>query len=306
MDRLQTLEMFLAIADTGGFAAAARALGVSPPAVTRGVAELEARLGVTLLHRSTRAVSLTTEGAGFIEQARRILADLADAERQLAGTRLDPSGQLHITAPTAFGRMHVTPVVAELIDRHTALDVRLLLIDRNVRIVEEGIDIAVRIGPLADSALRAVRIGTVRQAIVASPAYLARFGIPARPSDLASHRLIASTGPRAAAEWRIGRRQVASARPRLMLNTVDAAIAAAEAGVGLANFLDYQVEPALDAGRLIEVLKPGTPELLPVSLLFEASRANAPATRAFIEAMRERARQCAWGQARDREVQEPQ
>lgn len=295
MDRLQTLEMFLAVADTGGFAAAARALRVSPPAVTRGVAELEARLGVTLLHRSTRAVSLTTEGSGFIGQARRVLADLADAERQVAGTRLDPGGQLYITASTVFGRMHVTPVAAELIDRHEALDIRLMLLDRNVRIVEEGIDVAVRIGPLADSTLRAIRIGSVRQTIVASPSYLARHGVPFRPSELASHRLIASTGPRAAGEWRIGGRQVASARPRLRLNTIDAAIAAAEAGVGLANFLDYQVEDALDTGRLIEVLKSEMPEPLPVSLLFEASRANAPSTRAFIESMRERARQCSWG-----------
>lgn len=299
MDRLQTLEMFLAVADTGGFASAARALHVSPPAVTRGVAEIEARLGVTLFHRSTRAVSLTTQGAGFIEQARRILAELADAERQLAGTLLDPAGQLHITASTVFGRMHVTPVIAEMIDRHTALDIRLMLIDRNVRIVEEGIDVAVRIGPLADSALRSVRIGAVRQAIVASPAYLARHGVPVRPADLASHRLIASSGPRAAAEWRIGGRQTASLRPRLRLNTVDAAIAAAEAGVGLANFLDYQVEHALDAGRLVEVLKSDKPEPLPVSLLFEANRANAPATRVFIEAMRDRARQCRWGRNRE-------
>lgn len=295
MDRLQTLEMFLAVADTGGFATAARALRVSPPAVTRGVAELEARLGVTLFHRSTRAVSLTDEGAGFIAQARRILTDLADAERQLAGTQLEPRGQLYVTASTVFGRLHVTPVVAELIDRHAALDVRLMLFDRNVRIVEEGIDVAVRIGALADSSLRAIRIGAVRQVIVASPAYLARYAVPARPSDLSAHRLIASSGPRAANEWRLEGRHAVPARMRLTLSTVDAAIAAAEAGVGLANFLDYQVEDALDAGRLIEVLRPDVPQALPVSLLFEASRANAPSTRAFVDAMRERARQCRWG-----------
>jgi DNA-binding transcriptional LysR family regulator len=295
LDRLQTLEMFLAVADTGGFAAAARVLRVSPPAVTRGVAELEARLGVTLFHRSTRAVALTDEGAGFVAQARRILADLADAERQLAGTQAEPRGQLYVTASTRFGRMHVMPVVAELIDRHAALDVRLMLFDRNVRIVEEGIDVAVRIGPLADSALRAIRIGAVRPVIVASPAYLARHSVPMRPSDLAAHRLIASSGPRAANEWRLEGRQVAAARARLTLNTVDAAIAAAEAGVGLANFLDYQVEAALDAGRLIEVLRPDVPQTLPVNLLFEASRAHAPSTRAFVDAMRARARQCRWG-----------
>ena len=297
MDRLQTLEMFLAVSDAGGFAAAARALNVSPQAVTRGVAELEARLGVTLFHRSTRAVALTHEGAGFVAQARRILIDLNDAERQLAGSLLEPRGQLYVTASTRFGRLHVMPVVAELIDRHPALDIRMMLFDRNVRIVEEGIDVAVRIGPLADSALRALRIGAVRQMIVASPAYLARHGVPTRPAELAAHRLIASSGPRAANEWRLAGRQTAPARLRLTVNTVDAAIAAAEAGVGLANFLDYQVEDAIDAGRLIEVLRPAAPQLLPVSLLFEASRANTPATRAFVEAMHERARQGRWGQS---------
>lgn len=287
--------MFIAVADEGGFAAAARALRVSPPVVTRGVAELEARLGVVLLHRSTRAVSLTNEGAGFLVTARRILTDLADSERQMAGTRAEPSGQLYVTAPTMFGQLHVTPVVAELIDRHPALDVRLTLFDRNVRIIEEGIDVAVRIGPLADSSLLAVRIGGVRQVIVASPAYLARYGVPASPSALSAHRLIASSGPRAATEWRFAGRPALSAKPRLILNTVAAAIAAAEAGVGLANFFNYQVEEALDTGRLIEVLRPERFETFPVSLLFEASRSNAPATRAFIDAMRDQARKSWWG-----------
>lgn len=296
MDRLQTMEMFIAVADEGSFSGAARKLRVSPPAITRGIAELEGRLGTILFHRSTRAVSLTDEGAGFVAQVRRILADVAQAERQLAGARLEPGGQLYITASAVFGRMHVTPVIAELIDRHAALDVRLMLFDRNVRIVDEGIDVAVRIGLLADSSFRAIRIGGVRPVIVASPAYLARHGLPRSPQDLLSHRLIASSGPRAASEWRFGGRHVAAARTRLTLNTVDSAIAAAEAGVGLANFLDYQVQDALDSGRLIEILKSPAPELLPVSLLFEASRANAPSIRTFIDAMRERARACRWGQ----------
>lgn len=296
MDRLQTIEMFVAVADQGSFAGAARAMRVSPQVVTRGVAELEARLGVVLLHRSTRAVSLTHEGAGFLDEARRILADLAQAERQLVGTRAEPSGQLYITASVMFGRLHVTPVVVELIDRHAALDIRLLLFDRNVRMVEEGLDVAVRIGALADSSLLAVRIGAVRQAIVASPTYLARYGVPVCPADLANHRLIASSGPRAANEWRFGGRMAPCAKPRLTLNTVASAIAAAEAGVGLANFLDYQIEDALDAGRLIEVLKPDAPDMLPVSLLFEGNRSNAPSTRAFVDAMRARARHSIWGQ----------
>lgn len=294
MDHLQTLEMFVAVAREGGFAAAARALRTSPPAVTRGIAALEARLGVALFHRSTRAVSLTAEGAVFLEQARRIVGDLAEAERAVTGSRGVPHGQLYITAPVQFGRMHVLPAVAELIDRHVGLDVRLMLVDRNVRTVEEGIDVAVRIGPLADSSLMAIRIGAVRQVIVASASYLARHGAPEKPADLGNHRLIASTGPRAANEWRFGPRQQTAIAPRLRVTTVDAAIAAAQAGVGIANLLSYQVEAELAAGRLIEVLRTAAPELLPISLLFEASRGNAPSTRAFIEAMRERAAGQRW------------
>lgn len=296
MDRLQTLEMFVAVADQGGFAAAARALRVSPPAVTRGIAELETRLGVVMFHRSTRAVTLTDEGAGFLEKARRIINELGETERALSGAQSAPRGQLYVTAPVAFGRLHVLPVVTELLDRHPDLKIRMMLIDRNVRIIEEGIDVAVRIGPLADSTLKAVQIGAVRQVLVASPAYLARSGVPVAPRDLIHHHLIASTGPRAASEWRFGLRRETqiAVQPRLLVNTVDASVAAAEAGVGIANLLSYQAEDALRAGRLIEVLRPDAPEPLPVHLLFEASRSAAAGVRAFIEAMRDRGRAQNW------------
>lgn len=291
MDRLLTLEMFVAVANEGGFAAAARKLGSSPPAVTRGIAALEARLGTSLFHRSTRAVALTDAGAAFLEQARRILADLAGAERELRGADAEPRGQLHLTAPVMFGRLHVLPVVAVLMAQHKELAVRMMLIDRNVRIVEEGIDVAVRIGPLADSGLKAVRIGWVRQMLVASPAYLARRGAPQTIPDLAAHDLIGTMGPRATNEW-----QLASARwrldprPRLVLNTIDGVLAAAEAGQGIANLLSYQLAEAVDAGRLIAVLTGEQPPALPVHLLFEPSRAGLPAVRLFIAAMKVRAR----------------
>jgi DNA-binding transcriptional LysR family regulator len=295
MDRLLTLQMFVAVADAGSFAGAARALRASPPAVTRGVAALEARLGTILFHRSTRAVSLTDEGAAFLGNARRILGELADAERQLACGQSEPSGALHITAPVLFGRLHVLPVMAALLDQHPLLTAQMMLIDRNVRIVEEGIDVAVRIGPLADSALKAVRIGAVRALLVASPAYLARFGVPATAAALAQHRLIASMGPRSAAEWKLARgRSAPLPPPKLRINSVAGAIAAAEAGVGIANLLSYQVGAAIRAGRLIEVPGASAAEALPVHLLFEASRSGAAATRAFIDAMVERHRLQGW------------
>ena len=291
MDRLLTLEMFVAVASEGGFAAAARKLNSSPPAVTRGIAALEARLGTVLFHRSTRAVALTDEGAAFLEQARRILADLAGAERELRGAAAEPRGQLYVTAPVMFGRLHVLPVVGALMAEHRELMVRMMLIDRNVRIVEEGIDVAVRIGALADSALKAVRIGWVGQMLVASPAYLARRGAPQMIAELAGHDLIGTMGPRAAGEWQLasGKWRL-DPRPRLVLNTVDGALAAAEAGLGIANLLSYQLAEALDAGRLISLLADEQPPALPVHLLFEPSRAGLPAVRLFIAAMRVRLR----------------
>jgi DNA-binding transcriptional LysR family regulator len=288
MDRLQTLEMFVAVADQGGFSAAAKALQISPPSVTRGIGELESRLGVSLFHRSTRAVSLTDDGANFLPRARQILTDMQDAERQVSGARTEPRGQFYVTAPVMFGRVHVLPVVATMLEQHVHLDVRLMLVDRNVRIVEEGIDVAVRIGPLADSSLIAVPIGFVREKLVASPAYLDGHGHPGEPADLIRHKLIGTTGPRAVEEWRMDSKR-AKARPRLLVNTMDSALAAAEAGLGIANLLSYQVEESVRQGKLIEVLKPRSPLQLPVSLLFETARRGLPATRIFIDGMKQRA-----------------
>ncbi|QLC25739.1 LysR family transcriptional regulator [Parasphingopyxis algicola] len=295
MDRLLSLEMFVAVAREGGFAAAARRLRVSASSVTRGIAALEQRLGVSLFHRSTRAVKLTEEGADLLPRAAAILDDVADAERIAGGPSAEPHGRLVVTAPVLFGRLHVLPVVGELIDRYPALDIDMMLVDRNVRIVEEGIDAAVRIGELSDSALRAVRIGAVHPAIVASPAYLARFGTPETPADLDRHRLIASSGPRALSEWRFGQPAARPPRPRLRVNTVDSALAAAEAGIGIASLLSYQAAPALQAGRLVELLRSERGGTQPVHLLFAETRSGIPAVRRFIEAMRERGRAHGWG-----------
>lgn len=291
MDRLQTLEMFVAVAGEGGFAAAARRLGASPPAVTRGIAALEARLGTALFHRSTRAVALTDAGTAFLGEARRLLGELADAERAVRGAQAEPRGQLYLTAPVMFGRLHVMPVVDAMLIEHDELSVRMMLIDRNVRIVEEGIDVAVRIGALADSSLKAVRIATVRQMLVASPAYLARRGAPSAVADLGGHDVIGMEGPRTTNEWQFASgRWRFERRPRLIVNTVDGAIAAAEAGQGIANLLSYQVAEAIDAGRLIALLAHEAPPPLPVHLLFEPSRAALPSVRLFVDAMKARMR----------------
>lgn len=296
MDRFENLTAFVAVADRRGFAAAARALETSPPAITRAVAALERHLGVTLFHRSTRAVSLTDEGAAFLERARRILADLREAEQIVMGGRSVPRGQLFVTAPMTFGRMHVLPTITTLLAKHDGLTARMMLLDRNVRIVEEGIDVAVRIGTLADSALRVVAIGSVHQTIVASPAYLAKHGVPTVPADLVRHRCIIGGGGRASSIWPfdVGQDAMVELRPCLTVNTIDATIAAAEAGVGVASVLSYQSAEAIAAGRLVRVLAEHAPPPIPVSLLYDAGRAAMPAVRAFIDAMRERARQDAW------------
>lgn len=297
MDRFESLTAFVAVADRHGFAAAARALNTSPPAITRAVAALERRLGVTLFHRSTRAVSLTDEGAAFLDRARRIITELREAEQFVMGGRLVPRGQLYVTAPVLFGRLHVLPVITALLREHEGLSAHMMLLDRNVRIVEEGIDVAVRIGPLADSALRTVTIGSVRQTIVASPAYLAVHGIPASPDDLRIHDCITGSGPRAGGGWLFGAKGEVAVEivPRLSVDTVDATLAAAEAGVGFANVLSYQSAEGIAAGRLVRVLADHTPPPLSVSLIYDAGRAAMPAVRTFIEAMREHARLGEWG-----------
>lgn len=297
MDRFEALTAFVAVADQRGFAAAARALQTSPPAITRAVAALERHLGVTLFHRSTRAVSLTDEGAAFLDRARRILADLREAEHIVMGGRSVPRGQLYVTAPVMFGRLHVLPAIGALITAHGGLSARMMLLDRNVRIVEEGIDVAVRIGPLADSALRVVAIGSVQQTIVASPDYLAKHGVPATLADLNGHSFIVGNGVTTGTEWKFGAKRdaIVEVAPRLTVNTIDATVEAAEAGLGLANVLSYQSAEAIASGRLVRVLAEHAPSPAPVSLLYEAGRATMPAVRAFIEAMQERAKQGAWG-----------
>jgi len=296
MDRFEALASFVAVADQRSFTAGARMLGTSAPSTTRAVASLERHLGVRLLHRSTRAVSLTDEGAALLDRARRILADLRDAEQLMISGRSVPRGQLYVTAPVMFGRLHVLPVIGDLLEAHEGLTARMMLIDRNVRIVEEGIDVAVRIGHLADSALRAAPIGSVRQKIVASPDYLARHGSPARPADLKAHRCIAGNGIRTGPGWSFGGRGevIVDVVPRLTVNTIEATIAAAEAGLGIANLLSYQSAAAIAAGRLVPLLENHAPVPIPVSCLYDAGRASAPAVRAFIEAMRERAATAAW------------
>ncbi|SDE91572.1 DNA-binding transcriptional regulator, LysR family [Massilia sp. PDC64] len=284
MDRLDELHVFIAILDVGSMASAARKLGRSPAAVTRILGQLETRAGARLFERSTRRLTPTEAGLRLAEQARRLLADY-DAALQPPGAGT-PRGLLRLTAPTVFGRRHVAPVVTRFLALHPDIQVDLTLSDRNVDLIEEGIDAALRIGAVANLTLVARRLGEVRRVTVASPAYLDRRGTPHVPADLAGHELIMSTSVRTMAEWRFraeGREHVVRYSPRLRMNDVEAVLAAARDGFGIARALSYQVEPDLRAGVLRRLLADYEPEPAPVHLVMPSSRHMAPRLRAFVD-----------------------
>ncbi len=286
MDRLDAMIAFVAVADLEGFAPAARKLGLSPSAVTRAVAALEERVGLRLLQRTTRSVALTDAGARYLARVRRILADVDEAEGAAQAERTAPIGRLAVAAPTLFGRMHVAPVLSDFLARHDGVTGELLLADRLVNLVDEGVDVAVRIGHLADSSLVARHVGDTRRVVVASPAYLEAHGTPRNPAALARHRLVQFTSMNPTPEWRFVRDREplrVSFAPRLVTNNADVAIAHAERGHGLAMVLGYQVADAVRAGRLRVVLARHEPPPLPIHLVYPTSRLLSARVRAFAD-----------------------
>src|SRR5262245_57894889 len=256
MDRFGDMATFVAIMEEGSLAAAARRLGRSAPAVTRTLAVLEQRLGARLIQRTTRRLAATEAGERYFAACQRVLAEVAEIEQATAGAGA-PRGRLRVTAPSVFGRLHVMPVVNAFIARFAEVQVELVLLDRVVDLIEEGIDVAVRIGHLPDSSLTVRRVGVVRRVLCASPAYLKRAGTPQAPHDLARHDLVAFTGVGASRAWRFraGARSVSvPIKPRLTVNQADAAIAAALDGRGITLVLSYQVAELVRARRLIELL----------------------------------------------------
>jgi len=288
MDRFDAMRVFVSVATRGSFAEASRSLRLSPSAVTRAVAWLEDELGLSLLTRTTRSLRLTERGAIFLESCRQILDDLDAAERRVRGEDADPRGEMTVAAPVVFGRLHVMPIIDGLLRAHPALKVRLLLSDRNVNLVEEGVDVAVRIGSLADSRLVATTLGAVSRVLVASPAYLAQRGVPASPLDLSAHDLIAFDGLGSVDEWSFATLdRPLRIEPRLSINSLDAALAGAEAGLGITRALSYQVEAAVREGRLALVLQAFATTPLPVSAVYPARRIGSANVAAFTKAARE-------------------
>lgn len=286
MDRLHAIEVFVAVAEMGSFARAAARLRLSPPAVTRAVSALEDHLGARVFSRTTRSVTVTDVGQRFLESARRLLTDLESAERQAVGETSAPQGHLTVTASVTFGRSALAPVISDFLANHSRVTASVLLLDRIVNIVEEGIDVAVRIGHLPDSNLIAKRIGSVRRVLVACPAYLAQRGTPSTPADLKLHAVIAFSGLMPNREWRFQRGKGPSSvalNPTLEINDALAAIEAAESGHGITVALSYMVRKKIEEGKLVPVLDDVMPPPVPVHLVYAQTRLIVPKIRAFVD-----------------------
>jgi DNA-binding transcriptional LysR family regulator len=290
MDRIDAMQAFVAVADLQGFAPAARKLGLSPSGVTRLVAALEDRLGARLLQRTTRSVTLTDVGARYLERIRRILADVQEAEGSVEGERTRPNGRLVVSAPIGFGRLHVSPVMSAYLSRYGEVSAELRLSDRMVNLVEDGVDLAVRIGHLADSSLVARQVGEMRRIVVASKAYLKQHGEPNTVEAIASHQTIQFGATAAAPDWRFvaeGREVRVACTPRLTTNSADAAIQYAAQGGGLTRVLAYQAAEAIKAGRLRIVLAKFEPPPLPIHIVYPTSRLLSAKVRSFIDLVTE-------------------
>ena len=293
MDKLQAMQGFVRAVEKGSLTAAAADLGVSLPSMVRALAALEREFGVTLLNRTTRRLHLTDEGRQYLEHCRLILGQVREAEATLTSRRARPQGRLAVTASVMFGRRHVAPVVSEFVEAHPDVVAELLFVNRVVGLVEEGVDVAVRIGHLADSSLVAIPVGEVRPVVCASPGYLRRRGVPRRPGDIRQHRCIRFTGLQPRSEWRFraeSRNTVVAVAGALTVNQADVAVDACASGLGLGFFLSYMVAPLKRSGKLKYVLEDFEAEPLPVHVAYPHSRLLSASVRAFVDLCVERLR----------------
>jgi DNA-binding transcriptional LysR family regulator len=286
LDKFESMAVFAAVVEAQGFSAASRRLGMPLATVSRKVSELEDQLRVRLLNRATRKISLTDSGRQFFEACRRILDDLGEAERAASGEYSAPKGELILTTPIVFGRLHLVPIVADFLKAYGEVDVQMRLVDRVVDLLDEHIDVALRIGELPDSSMIAVRIGSVGRVVCASPAYLAAHGAPAHPNELGSHYAVTFAGLSSAKEWpfRIGSStEMFAVRSRFTVTTAEAALDAAIAGAGITRVLSYQAAAAVLDGRLVIVLRDYEVDPSPVSLVYPSGRLVPLKLRAFLD-----------------------
>ena len=293
MDRLHLITVFVAVVDANGFAGAARKLGISPPAVTRAINELETHLGVRLLTRTTRVVRVTEPGARYADDCRLILAQLAEADESVTGMQTTPRGHLTITAPVLFGAKFVAPIVTEYLQCNPEVVASCWFLDRVVNMLDEGADVGIRIGELPDSSMQATAVGKVRRVICAAPGYLEQHGFPLTPADLQSHTIVSASAVTPTSEWRLvenGESRIIKVRPRMTTTSNDSALAAALGGFGITRLLSYQVAEFLQEGSLKMVL--GEFELpdLPVHVVHREGQHASKKARAFIDLVVERLR----------------
>ncbi len=286
MDRLEAVAVFVAVAEQGSFAAAARKLGRTPAAVTRAIAELEEGLSTQLYNRTTRSVALTEAGMVYLTRARMLLAAHAEFEGA-APDEAEPSGLLRITAPVNFGRQHLMPLLNRFLEKHPQIDAQVMLLDRVVSLVEEGLDVGVRLGKSRDVSLRITEAGSMKLAIYVSPAYIAEHGTPATPSELLQHSTIScGTFNPVPERWPVkGAEGVTHVpvKPRLVVSSTESAAAAAAAGLGIVSLVSYQAAPHVKAGRLVEILPECTVHGVPINIVQPPGRYTSVKVRMFIE-----------------------
>jgi DNA-binding transcriptional LysR family regulator len=295
MDRLEAMRVFVHVVDAGSLSGAARALNMPLPTVSRRLSDLEKRLKTQLIARSTRQLTLTDPGLEYVATCRRILEEVEQAERLAAGEYTTPKGDLVVTAPIVFGRMHLLPIVAEFLKAYPEINVRLVLADRWLNLLEDHVDLAVRVGTLPDSNLIATRIGTTRRVVCGSPAYFAERGMPRHPRELRDHACVSFEGLDSPSQWifSTGRTTLPVAiQSRLAVSTAEAAIDAAVAGVGLTRVIAYQVAALCRDGLLSCVLEEFEPEVRPVSILYAAQGRLPLKARAFLDFTSPRLRAC--------------
>jgi DNA-binding transcriptional LysR family regulator len=286
MDRFQLMSVFVAVAEEESFAGGARRLNISPPAVTRAVAMLEARLGVKLLTRTTRYVRATDAGLRYLDSARRILAEADEADEGAAGAHATPRGQLAVTAPVLFGRMYVMPSIVNYLKQYPDVAISALFLDRIVNLLEEGLDVGVRIGELTDSTMRAIPVGSVRRVLCASPQYLKKHRAPKEPRDIAGHTIISASPVTPSIEWRFGdgkKSITVKVLPRLTVTNNDAAIQAALQGFGMTRLMSYQVASQLASGKLERILGDWEPPPLPIHVMHLEGRQASAKVRSFVD-----------------------
>ncbi|MDQ0741036.1 LysR family transcriptional regulator [Pseudomonas sp. W4I3] len=291
MDRFHEMQVFLAVADEEGFAAAARRLNTSPPSVTRAIAAMEQRIGTQLLSRTTRSLHLTEAGQRYLQDCRRILAELDEAEEAAAGSYSIPCGQLNVTAPVLFGELFVAPALADYLDQFPLVNIHALLVDRVVNMTDEGVDVAVRIGHLHEPGQQAIKVGEVRRVVCASPDYLDRQGRPQRPEQLREAKVVTSSSSQLVSEWAFvdgGQPLAVPIEPRLVVTANNAAINLARLGWGMTRVLSYQVAAAVAAGELEVVLQDFEPAALPIQVVFQNNGRVPAKVHSFVDFLTQR------------------